>query len=196
MEEMNFEELRNQYAILKDQLNKQEIVNDCLIRETMRFRKKEINTTKKTAYIAVAAVLLIYPYLYINHIWSLAFIIVTCLMMLFCLVATLYIHRPVDRLNFMRDDFSTVARVMAKFKKQYDNWLHYVAPALIIPWLSWACYEYAFKNSIEGVSPLLLIIPLIVGAVIGGFAGYRLHCKAVNAAQDIIDEIENVEMGE
>ena len=32
MEEKNFEELRNQFAILKEQLNKQEIVNDRLLR--------------------------------------------------------------------------------------------------------------------------------------------------------------------
>ena len=35
MEEMNFEEMRNQFAILKEQLKKQEIVSDRLLRETM-----------------------------------------------------------------------------------------------------------------------------------------------------------------
>ena len=42
MEEKNFEELRNQFAILKEQLNKQEIVNDRLLRETMKAKKKDI----------------------------------------------------------------------------------------------------------------------------------------------------------
>ena len=39
MEEMNWEEMRNQFAILKEQLAKQEIVSDRLIRETIKVKK-------------------------------------------------------------------------------------------------------------------------------------------------------------
>ncbi len=189
MEEMNFEEMRNQFAILKDQLKKQEIVNDHLLRATMKSRKKDMNSTKIIEYVCGGACLLIYPMLYLSGMWSLAFTIATCMMMIVCIVATYYIHRPVDKLNFMKDDFTTVANVMARFKKQNDQWLHYVAPTLIIPWVSWACYEFALKNAIEGVSPLLLILPLLIGAAIGWLIGYLYHRKAVNAAQAILDEI-------
>ena len=117
---MNFEELRNQFAILKDQLKKQEIVSDHLIRETMKAKKSNINSTKRMCYACAVIAVLFTPMNFYSHAWSLPFCIVTCLMMLFCAVATYYIHRPVDKLNFMTDDFATVARVMAKFKKQYD----------------------------------------------------------------------------
>jgi len=58
------------------------------------------------------------------------------------------------------------------------------------PWLAWACYEYAWQHSPEGANPWLMSIPLIIGAVVGGLIGYYYHRKAVNAAQDILDEIE------
>ena len=191
MEEKNFEEMRNQFAILKDQLNKQEIVSDHLIRETMKMKTGGISETKRIVYGGAVFCLMIYPLIYYTHMCSLAFVIATCLMMLFCVAATWYMHKPVEQLNFMRDDFTTVARVMARFKKQYDDWLHYVTPALIIPWLAWACYEFAWKNAPEGINPLWLCIPLIVAAAIGGLVGYHYHRKAVNAAQDILDEINN-----
>ena len=122
--------------------------------------------------------------------WSLGFAIATIAMVAFSAAATYYIHKPVEELNFMKDDFSTVARVMAKFKKQYGNWLRYVAPTLIIPWLIWGCYEFAWKNDPDGINPWLMSLPLIVGVIIGGLIGVKFHFKAVNAAQDILDQIE------
>ena len=62
MEEMNFEEMRNQFAILKEQLTKQDIVSDRLFRETMKAKNKDINDVKKFAYwIAPICVILYLP---------------------------------------------------------------------------------------------------------------------------------------
>ncbi|MBR4920669.1 MAG: hypothetical protein IKZ62_05065 [Prevotella sp.] len=190
---MNFEEMRNQFAILKDQLNKQEIVSDHLLRETMKAKKSAINSTKRFEYICVAICLVLYPLLGFDNTINPAFIIATCLMVIVSAVATHYIHKPVDDLNFLRDDFTTVARVMAKFKKQYNQWLYYVTPALIIPWLCWTCYEFAWKNALEGVNPWFMTSALIVGVIIGFLIGYYYHRKAVNAAQEIMDQIEEIE---
>ena len=192
MKEMDFEEMRNQFAILKEQLNKQEIVSDRMLRETMKAKKNAINSTKKLSYLCAALCLVFYPLNTLVNAWSMPFSIATCLMIIFCAIATHYIHKPVDELNFMRDDFSTVARVMAKFKKQYDNWLHYVTPALLVPWLLWAFYDFVWKNAPDDASPKMLAVlalPLVIGFIIGGAIGYYYHCKAVNAAQDIIDDI-------
>lgn len=192
MKEMDFEEMRNQFAILKNELKQQEIVSDRLLRTTMKSKTSAISTTKRFLFICVAICLVLYPMTYFTEAWSLAFSAATCIMVLFCAAATWYIHKPVEELNFMRDDFSTVARVMAKFKKQYDGWLHYVTPALLIPWLGWAFYEMVWKKAPEDADPKLLTLmtlPLIIGVCLGGLIGYRFHRKAVNAAQDILDEI-------
>ena len=192
---MNFEELRTQYATLKEQLNRQEIVSDRLLRETMKRKKKDINSSKRLVYGCAIFVLLIYPLNSYAKAWSWPFTIATCLMILFCAVATWYIHKPVDKLNFMCDDFATVARVMAKFRKQYNDWLHYVTPILLTPWILWACYDFAWKNAPAGTSPWLLAaltIPLLIGGIVGGIIGCHYHRKAVDAARDIINEIEEI----
>ena len=192
MEDMQFEELRNQFAILKDQLKKQEIVSDHLLRETMKTQKGNINSTKRMCYACAVVVLLLTPLNLHIHSWSVPFSIVTCLLMVFCAVATYYIHKPVDDLNFLTDDFATVARVMAKFKKQYDQWLYYVTPIVCVPWVSWAFYEYAWKRAPEGVSPWIMCIPLVIGLVLGLAIGLYFHFKAVNAAQDVMDQIDEL----
>lgn len=196
MEEMSFEEMRNQYAILKEQLEKQEIVNDRLLRETIKAKSQHhINQSKTRVWVAAVLCLILFPLSYMTQVWSLPFALVSGLIVIICVVCTSLIHRPVDQLDFMNDDFTTVARVMAKFKRQYDNWLHFVFPVIILPWLVWACYENGWKRNPGGANPWMMSIPIIVGVAIGALIGYHFHRKAVNAAQDILDEIEEKEGG-
>jgi uncharacterized membrane protein YfcA len=49
-----------------------------------------------------------------------------------------------------------------------------------------------WKFAPEGSNPWLMFLPVIIGAAIGAMIGYRYHCKAVNAAQSILDQIEEV----
>lgn len=190
MEEQYFNEMRQQMAALKEQLDKQEIVSDHLIREIMKAKTKDINSTKNMCYTCAVIAFICFPLNSVTHTWSWTFTAVTALMLIFCLGATVYIHRPVDKLNLMTTDLATVARVMAKFKKQYDDWLHYVTPALLIPWITWACYEFAWKRCPEGMNPLWFTLPIFIGGGIGGAVGYYYHRKAVNAAKDILKQIE------
>ena len=188
---MNFDEMRNQIALLKQKLDRQEIVNDSLLREAMRGKMGAINWTKYKSYICVAFLPCpLSAFVILGGVFSNAFVFATCAMMLFCAYGTYYVHRPVDRMDLMTDDLATVAKVMAKFRKQYNQWLYYVTPTLLIPWLGWAMYEYAWKNAPEGVSHWILALPLLVGAAIGLLVGYHWHCKAVDAADNIIRQIE------
>jgi hypothetical protein len=190
MEELNFDEMRDQITLLRQKLDRQEIVNDSLLREAMRGKMGAINWTKYKSYICVALCIIFYPVMSWAGVFSNAFVFATCAMMLFCAYGTYYVHRPVDRMDLMTDDLATVAKVMAKFRKQYNQWLFYVTPALLIPWLSWALYEYAWKNAPDGVSHWMLALPILIGAAIGGLIGYHWHCKAVDAADNIIKQIE------
>ena len=190
MEEMNFDEMRNQFAILKQKLDDQEIVNDRLIRETIKVKTRDIDSASRDSYLAVVIVLLCLPIAIYTDVLSWPFVVATGLLMIFLTFATRYIHRPVDRLNLMTDDLATVARVMAKFKKQYSQWQTYVAPAIALPWLCWACYDFAWRNNQLDINPMVLCVPLFVGFVIGGIVGMISNRKAMNAAQSIIDQIE------
>lgn len=190
MEELNFDEMRNQITLLKQKLDRQEIVNDHLLRETMRNRMGTINFTKIKSYICAGMCIVLYPLLSVTGTFSNVFVIATCIMMLFCAFGTYYVHRPVDRMNLMTEDLATVASVMAKFRKHYNQWLYYVTPSLLIPWLSWAIYEFAWKNAPEGVNHWLFALPLLVGAAIGLVIGYAWHRKTVDAADNIIKQIE------
>lgn len=188
-QEINLDEMRNQIAILRKKLDRQEIVSDRLLRDTMRTKVSDINKTKRFEYECCAICIIAYPLTAYFGLLEWPFVIASCVMILFCLISTIYMHRPVDRVNLMTEDLTTVARIMDRFKRQYDFWLRYITPSLIIPWLAWACYEYAWKNAPEGINPLWFCLPLIAGVAIGGYIGYTYHRKASNAAKRIREQI-------
>lgn len=190
MEENNFDEMRQQISILKNKLDNQEIVSDRLMRETMKVKVTDIDRTERMSYACGIFCIIIYPLLAVTGTFSWLFSIATCLMMLFCIVATIYIHRPIHKTNLMTSDLATVARVMDRFKKQYDVWLYYICPALIIPWLAICCYDLVRHLPIEDINPFWMCLPVIVGAIVGLIIGLRYHFRAVNAANSIIEQIE------
>ena len=183
-------------AALKEHLNTQEIVSKQLMREIVRMKTSDINRTKRMTYTAAAFCLIVYPLTAEMHMWSWAFALATCAMMIFCILGTYLMHRPVDQLNLAADNLATVTRVMARFKKQYNQWLYYVSPALLIPWFAWLCYEVGWKYAPEGVSPVWMLLPMFIGLIIGALIGIRYHLKATNAAQNIIDQIEDIQHAE
>lgn len=193
-ENTTIEELRNQIALLKQKLDNQEIVNDRMLRMTMQTKVNTIIHRMERRSIASAVfVILMFPVMYFFIGFHLVFCIFTSLMMLFCISATLYMHRPMHKTDFMSADLATVAYEMTRLKRRYKNWLHYVTPTLLFPWLLWGCYEYCQVNHVDPLSKegFMIYFPLLVGSAIGGVIGYTWHRKAVNTAESIIHQIES-----
>lgn len=189
-QEFNFDEMRNQIAILRNKLDKQEIVNDRLIRNAMQTKVDKMNKNETRTLILSAFCIIVFPIMHytINLSWPL--IAVTLAMMLFTAVATIYIHRPLHKADLMSDDLSTVASIMARFKKQYEQWLHYVFPTLITPWLAWYCYECADIIDPSGQSRWYLIGFILICAFIGFLIGYAMHRHTVNLAEEVMRQIK------
>ena len=118
---------------------------------------------------------------------SLVFIIATYLMVVVAIVSTYYLHKPIDKLNFMKDDIATIAHVMAEYRKQYTQKDLIIALLVFIFWYIWFCYEI-WKHLQTG--SWVYIFLTLFGGIQGGISGYKDYRKAKNAAQEIIDDIE------
>lgn len=188
-QEMNFDEMRNQIAILRNKLDQQEIVNDRLIRSTMQTKVNKMNNNELRVIILGAFCIVLYPCMhYAIHIsWALTF--ATIAMMLFTIIATILIHRPLHKADLMSDNLSTVSGIMARFKHQYDQWLHYVCPTIITPWLAWFCYEYTQITGLTGTARWCMIGFILLCGFIGFVIGYTMHRRTVNLAEDVMRQI-------
>lgn len=183
------EEMRQQMLTLKKKLEKQEIINDRLIRRSM---KNTAGNIRRTYLITIAVSILMVPYGYwafvtLSH-FSVAFWIGTSIFMLVCGGATLYNRRNLSDARLMTNNLIDVRRRMACAKKFDSDWLFFSTPAVIL-WLSWFMYE-VYKQNHD-----LLSHPLFwagcIGGVIGAIVGLSIHFKTQRQYQKIISQIED-----
>ena len=107
--DMELESMRQQMTTLKNKLNQQEIVNDPLIRHSMKNTAGNIN---RRYTITMILGLLMIPYTYWVFIklsgFSIAFWLFTCVFMLICVGATYYNSRNISDANLMTNNLLLV----------------------------------------------------------------------------------------
>ena len=181
--------MREQMNTLKKKLNEQEIVNDRIIRKSMR---NTANNIKRRYYAIMALTLLMIPYTYVvfilNQGLSMAFWIGTSILMLLCAGATYYNSLNVSNSNMMSNNLVEVGQNMARAKKFDANWLFFGIPAAIV-WLVWLTWEF-YQLDLEAAR--YMIYGTICGAVLGTILGFKMHFNTQRQYQEIIDQIEDI----
>ena len=188
--DFDLETMRQQMTTLKNKLNKQEIVNDRLIRRSM---KNEVDTITRRYYIIMAIGLFMVPYGYWCFVvlsgLSIFFWIVTSIFMLVCAGATFYICRKISDPNMMNRNLVEARKKVASAKKFEANWLFFGSPAVVL-WMSWFLYETyqlhggAFSSGIFWGG--------CIGGIIGAICGLSINFRTQRQYQDIIDQIEDL----
>ena len=184
------ETMRAQIALLKEKLDKETIVSEKLLRDTMRHKARTINTN---AWISVAASIFVI-------IWALAYIPkegfswwfagATVLMMLVCDFFTWKYHKNVNA-KTMSGDLLTVAKVMKQLRDNYRKWLKY-SIAMIAVWFVWLSAEFCIQLK-DWKLALIMIIALLVGLSVGAFIGLKMHNAVIRNAEEIIQQIEETD---
>ena len=188
--DFEFENMRQQMTTLKNKLNHQEIVNDRMMRRSM---KNEVNTITRRYYIIMALGLFMVPYGYWCFVklcgLSLFFWIVTSIFMLVCVCATFYTLRKINDPNLMNRNLVEARKKVASAKKFEANWLLFGIPAVVL-WMSWFLYETYQLHG--GAVSNGLFWGGCIGGIIGAICGLSLNFKTQRQFQDIIDQIEDL----
>ena len=188
--ETNFpelEEMKAQIALLNKKLDKENIVNEHLLREIM---KRKANTINANAWVSVGASIFVIVwalFFFPAEGFSWCFTAITVIMMLVCDFFTWKYHKNVNS-KTMNGDLVTIAKVMKKLKDDYVNWLKY-AIIMVAVWFIWLCIEFVIILGDWKLS-LPIVVASAVGLVIGGFIGLRMHRSVIHNAEDIIKDIE------
>lgn len=190
IEQMEIESMRAQIALLKDKLSRETIISDKLLRETTKTKAKNINNI---AWVSVfASIFVIFSSLTsfprIGLSWW--FCGGTIVMMLVCDVFTWQMHKNVNK-KTLDGDLLTVAKIMRKLKQQYIDWLKY-SIILVVAWFIWLSIEF-WKVIEDWRVAAAMIGSALVGCIIGGFIGLKMHRNVVRNADEIIRQIEEDE---
>ncbi len=192
MENNNFaelEELRSQMAVLKEKLNREEIVSERLLRQTMKGHVRFINSQAWVSGAACVAVILMMPGLGQEFGLSLWLILYTAAMMLFSMGATIVYHRGVSP-DMMNGNLLQVAKRMRKLKSDYKNW-KYIGYPMAAAWFIWFSAEIVLTTAVNRTMAMSLLSGLLVGGIAGVVIGLKMQKKTISTIDEIISQIED-----
>lgn len=182
------EEMRRQMAVLKEKLEKEEILSDRLLRNTMQSQVRSIRRRANWSIVGGVFVLTVGPMAFNNLGTSTTFIVVTSLMMLVMMLLTVMMHSRLREADVRDGELLAVARNARRLKDDYRRW-RYIGIPLMILWLAWLVVEVMHGQS-DPTDSLIMLTPVVAGGIIGGIIGWMRHNHLVGMLDDIIRQIE------
>ncbi len=183
-----FEEMRQQMIILKEKLQQQDIVNEKVMRRTMKRNVSGIN--RRYTFVSILCILMI-PYSYWAFVsltgMSIYFWAATSVFMLLCFGYTVYNGRHLNSRLFSKDLLKARTEV-ANAKKLDHDWLKIGIPICIL-WLGFLGYELYQLGLGDHFIPTVIL--LAVCALAGAAVGLKIHFKNQDEYAEIIDEIDD-----
>ncbi len=186
----NLEEMRQQMTILKNKLEKQEIISDRMLRKAMKKNVVDINRR----YLIIATVgLLMIPYGYWAFVMmggmSIGFWLMCSFGMVVSFCYTLWNGKDLRDKHLLETDILTARKKVARAKKRDHEWLKFGIPFGIL-FIIYFAYEAYRLYGAEGEWHML-IVGVICG-LIGCAVGVKLHFSTQRKYQDIIDQIDDL----
>ena len=184
------QEMRKQMAALKEKLNKQEVVNDRLIRDVLIKKKKSVD--KNIWFVGICGLITITIGNLAFSYWGVSswFLIGTTMLMLVCFLMTLIPHNWVKKADIQSGNLLVAAKQVRRLRKLYKDW-EIIGIILAIIWATWLFIE--FSAAIENKQILYLLIGAsVVGGIIGGIIGLKVSRNVVHTLDEMIQEIEEM----
>lgn len=183
------EQMKNEYELLKDKLSHQTIVNDKLLKESMKTKLTWLDKEERNEYVYCAVAILLSPCFHLAFSASWWLIGFTMLIMVFCSFANWWIHRKVGVKHLEAQDLHTVLCNVRKLRQSYVDWLKWSIP-LIVVWFGWLVAE-CYLRSDDKRYAIGLCISCFVGGCVGGAIGFRIRRKSIRTCDALIEELEN-----
>lgn len=180
-------EMKEQISLLRRKLEKETIVNEKLIRSSMRDKLKAV---KRRSYILCAVVIGACP-LWASPIFdfhSIWFMGVTIAFLFIAVAYEIYCNQLLSTQNYVSGNLIDEARKLSRYKQLSRQWHWFSIPFLCI-WLPWFVYE---ATSVGDFHANNILIGGLIGGTIGGVIGWRIYRKGQNAINEVIEQIEEL----
>ena len=176
------EELKQDYQLVTQKLESQQINNERLLRIVMKHKRKGI---KKYVYVELLVCLPIvlwgFLYFYSKNYISLPLVIITLVIGMVSLLCDFRINKVMGK-NWLEEDLLASRTTLLKMKQLRTKRLSYDIYALIV-WFGFFCYDLYLHV------PPALALRLIIAFFIGGILGIGIACAVHRKQQRINDEI-------
>ena len=186
----NFEmdEMRQQMETLKKKLGQQEIVNDRLMRRSMKSRMSWINRYLVFEIFLIPFVAITMLLLVFQHNVSWWWYGFTLLMVTADVCADWYINYLPSN-AFQQNDLLETAKKLVRMK-QLRRWGTIIGFSVLIFWGGWLFAE--LWNTRESEIAIAMMTSVGIGGLIGTAIGLYIYFKMQQTNDEIIDQIEDL----
>lgn len=190
------EQLREQMSIFKDKLNKQQIINDQLVRNTM---KSKLSWIKSFVWGEIIIIPILLLGMAVFHAgtglswWLYGFLAIG-------LIADAtgdFIINRIPKGQLLSGDLVETSKRLVKMKKQRTSWF-IIGLIFVTIWLVWLIVELVLKTDPGCALPdhnlviAIMAIAVAVGGVIGGIVSWFIFRKMQRTNNDIIDQLKQI----
>ena len=190
------EQMREQMAAFKSRLDKQQIINEQLVRTSMGSKLSWIKKFVWGEIIVVPILLIIMALFHAGNglsWWLYGFLALG-------LIADAtgdYIINRIPKSQLLSGDLVETSKRLAEMKKQRTSW--FVAGVIfLVIWLVWFCIEVAMCLDCgctlphHGTVVAIMIGAIVVGGLIGGVIAWLILRKMQRTNNQLIEQIEQI----
>ena len=190
------EQMREQMAAFKSRLDKQQIINEQLVRTSMGSKLSWIKKFVWGEIIVVPILLIIMALFHAGNglsWWLYGFLALG-------LIADAtgdYIINRIPKSQLLSGDLVETSKRLAEMKKQRTSW--FIAGIIfMVIWLVWFCIEVAMRLDCgctlphHGTVVAIMIGAIVVGALIGGVIAWLILRKMQRTNNQLIEQIEQI----
>ena len=193
IESRELQEMKEQLAILTQKLEKETIVNERLLRQSM---KNKASSNRKRAIVESIATLIMIPY----FIWVMPGLIgisvglcsFTCFFMIAALAYNFYIHSHFQPEKFAHGNLLEARKDTLRTQKLYSKWQMYIGIPFCIVFISWFAYD--ISQVMHGEELQGALGGVAIGCVLGVIVGTFIHKKMQRAMNEILEQIEEMQV--
>ena len=180
-------EMQQQLQQLKDKLNSQKIVNERILRKSCNATASRLRFKSNVPILFGAAAILMTPSLHTLGV-STPFLIFNVALMLFCIIYTIITNRHIPRVD---SDMLSAAEGLHKYKKIHADWIKFGLPMAFV-WIGLLVWETIRHGELEGPSLYGFLTGVAVGVVLGLLVGLKLRHDQLDAADELLRQIEEL----
>lgn len=183
-----FQQMRQQLNTLKETLDKQELVNEKMMRQVISSKTDSMQRKMRVSVIAAVFVIITSPF---SFWWaSTPFIVATDILMLYCIFRETLFYRQISNDAFSNSSMLEIAEKMIRFKRTYRNYTLIGILFLIPVWFSSMLMD--MQKQFQDNTDLFysMGIGAAVGLAIGAGIGIYWYLRITNYAEEIIRSIK------
>ena len=182
-----FLEMQQQLQQLKEKLESQKIVNDNILKRSMRKNLVRLRIKANVPVLAAFAMIMLSPMIY-NMGASIYLTVFTVLIVVAGALAATFNN---SRLPRMDKDLVSQMTDLLKFRKMNADWIKFSFPVLGI-WVVWFVLEVFNTMGLNDDAKLGAICGLACGIVIGTILGLKNRRDLLEGTDDLLNQINDL----